>query len=829
MSSQLEFFEAFEEEESFAIFVEVLLPLALSGSFTYRVSKEFVQQITPGKRVVVQFGKKKIMTALVLEIHTRVPEKYIAKYILDVIDEVPIVTQEQFDFWKWMASYYCCTMGEVMSAALPANMKLESETKIALVQDVESLYDLSDSENMVLDILERKKIVSIIEVGEALQIKNILPLIRSLYDKGLITLEEELNHSYKPKTDIFVRHVFDENNKEFVEGVFKDLERSPKQADVLLAYFKLKNEKSYVKRKLLLQEAKAAITSLEALVKKGLMECLEMEISRIEEVTSAQTDFVPDEQQILAIDSLKQQFQEKDIALLYGVTGSGKTNVYIRMIDEIITKGKQALYLVPEITLTAQLVGRLRKQYGGRIGIYHSRFNANERVEIWTKTLKGEYDVVLGARSAIFLPFKSLGIIVVDEEHENSYKQSDPTPRYHARDSAVFLASVHRCKIILGSATPSLESYNNVERNRYAYVEMLTRFGEIQMPELILSDLKVEKKRKTMKSHFSLRLFEEMNDTLKNHGQIILFQNRRGYAPILECQDCAWSPKCRYCDITLTYHQNTKKVVCHYCGYQEEVPKKCGACNGYDLKMLGFGTEKIEDELQIFFPEVKSLRLDQDTIRNKNSYTKIITAFEDNEAHILVGTQMVTKGLDFDNARLVGILNADQLFKYPNFRAEERCFQLISQVSGRAGRRKIRGKVIIQTHEPEHPVFGYLLNNDFKGFYEWQLAQRLEFKYPPFYRLIHIVLKDLDQNVVKRAGDWLGNRLKDIFLHRVLGPEIPIVNRLRNKYLNGIMLKFERQNLSLEKSKAQLMEQIALMKKEKDFHKTQVIVNVDPG
>ena len=829
MASQLIFQENNSESDYQATFVEVILPLALQQTYTYRIPADLFGSIKMGQRVIVQFGSKKIYTAIIGEIHHIPPKAYTAKYILDILDNEPIVNKTQLEFWKWIAEYYCCTLGEVMNAALPAYMKLESESRIMLPKEgIQENIELDQREEVIIMALQHRQELSIQDIAEMVNLKTVLPIIKSLYEKGLILVKEEVQEYYRPRKEIFVKHEFDLDSKEMVQELFNKLETAPRQSDLLLAYLQLQAQGKPIMRRHLLKVAHVQSSVLDALVQKKVFSLDEYEVDRINDIDSNGWEYTLNDEQEEALKAINEHFEKRNVVLLHGITSSGKTHLYMELMNQALEEGKQALYLVPEIALTAQLIQRLRNKYGKDIGIYHSKFTAEEKVEVWQKVANGTYKVVLGVRSALFLPFTNLGIMVIDEEHEHSFKQYEPAPRYHARDAGIYLMSLHAGKTILGSATPSFESYFNALRSKYGLVKMHRRFGDVQMPEILLSDLREEIKKKLMKSHFSSTLHDEMHKTLKKDGQVILFQNRRGYAPLLECTTCGWTPMCQNCDISLTYHQASREIICHYCGYKEPNPNKCKACGNHTLKMLGFGTEKIEDELQIFFPDYKSLRMDQDTTRGKNAYAKIINALEDGEAQILVGTQMVTKGLDFENVRLVGILNADQMLRYPDFRAVERSYQLMSQVSGRAGRRDIRGKVIIQTYNVQHSLFSFLLQHDYEGFYNAHIDERLEYKYPPFFKLIKLILRHENIEKVKESASWLAAKLKDVFGYRVLGPEFPPIPRIRNKYSMQIMLKFERQNLNMAEAKAVLMKEIDLFKNQKEFKGVRLIVDVDP-
>ncbi|MEX0967949.1 MAG: primosomal protein N' [Bacteroidia bacterium] len=817
-----------EQDDRNTFFVNVLLPFALRKTFTYRVPYEMNNQLSPGRRVVVQFGKKKLFTGLIVAIHQIPPVDYTAKYLITILDNSPIVNDRQIAFWQWMASYYCTTAGEIMSAALPANMKLASETRIIPDETYEGDYaELPDKEYFVAEALEKEKELTISQISEILDQKSVMHIIKRLLDEGVVQIKEQLIRTYKPKTVSCVRLAPGLEAAEKQKKVFAELEKAPKQLEVFMNFLVLKQKKKHVEQKVLLKNSNTTSSTLNALSGKGILEVYPHQVGRVLDVDVEQHHLELAPFQETSLLEIKAAYREKQVVLLKGVTGSGKTHIYVKLIREAIAQGKQAMYIVPEIALTTQLITRLKSFFGKRIGIYHSKFSDNERVEIWMKLLKKEYDVVLGVRSALFLPFSNLGIVVVDEEHENTYKQHEPSPRYHARDSAIYLASLHQAKCLLGTATPSFESYHNVKMKKYGFSEINARFTAIEAPEIVLADLKQEKQRGTMKSHFSSLLLREMRTVLEQKEQVILFQNRRGYSPYLECQTCGWVPQCRNCDISLTYHKAIKQLRCHYCGHYQPVPVKCKACGNPSIMMKGFGTEKLEDELEIYFPDARILRMDQDTTRRKNALHRIISRFESGDADILVGTQMVTKGLDFKNVRLVGIMSADQMLSYPDFRAYERSFQLMAQVSGRAGRRKKRGKVVVQTFQTEHPIFQYLIKNDFEGFYQQQAAERNMYHYPPYFRLIKIVVKETDIEIVKTGSEELARRLRKHFAHEVLGPEFPPVARIRNKYQMNILLKFPK-STSVAKAKETIIHETDAFKNEKKFSKLHVIIDVDP-
>ncbi|SMO81464.1 replication restart helicase PriA [Solitalea koreensis] len=820
----------YENEGRLTLFVEVILPLAISKNYTYRIPYELNIEVKVGKRVVVQFGKNKVYTALIYKIGTRAPELYEAKYILSILDNEPITTENQLHSWEWMASYYMCSIGEIMNAALPSALKLASETRITLNREAE--FDkslLTDKEFLVVDALDIKAELTLNDIIKLLGQKTVMPIIKSLSEKRIIMVIEELQQGYKPRIESFVSlnpTYFDQDR---LRDLFQVLERAPKQVDLLMTYLRLSKLKKEVSKKGLLEESASSPAVFNALVEKEIFSLEKKEVSRFKtdeieiirnfELSAAQQD---------ALETIQAGFTENRPVLLQGVTSSGKTQLYIRLIEACIQQGKQSLYLLPEIALTAQMIERLKAYFGDKIGIYHSKFNDNERAEVWKKVLKGEYRIVLGARSSIFLPFTDLGLIIVDEEHENSYKQYDPAPRYNARDIALYLSKLHTASIVLGSATPSLESYFNVKSGRYRLASLQERYGGVKLPEIVITDLAQERKQRSMKSHFSGMLFRAMEQALERKEQIILFQNRRGYAPMLVCSTCAYTPKCVQCDISLTYHKHDHKLHCHYCGYKQTIFHLCPACGGTQIEQKGFGTEKIEDELAILLPNARITRMDLDTTRTKFGYQQIINDFEDRKIDILVGTQMVTKGLDFENVSLIGILNADAMLNFPDFRAFERSFQLMTQVSGRAGRRSDRGKVIIQTYQPQHKIIDWVKHNDIQSLYKSELAERSSFHYPPYFRLIQLDIKHKEIEKLNAAADMLGRELKQQLGNRVLGPEFPLVNRIRNLYIKTLLIKIEKENISLSRVKQVISESIAHFYRESEYKTTIIKIDVDP-
>ena len=811
-------------------FCEVILPVKIEKTFTYFVPPELWETVSPGKRVIVQFARRKFYAAIVHSIHENKPAAFKPKHVSSVLDDEPIVFTEQFKLWEWIAEYYMCTLGEVMNASLPASFKLASETKLVLNKNTEVKYeDLTDQECLVADALTSHPELAIEEIQKILNKKTVYPTIKSLIERRVAFVTEEIKDRYKPKMEVYVHLSETCKDEEALKEVFDKLARAPKQLNTLMAFIHLEMQQAEVTRKQLTQAAKSDNTVVKKLVEK---DCLVLEEREVGRLRSFSGDRVEENKlntaQAAALKQVKKHWQDTRVVLLHGVTSSGKTEVYIKLILEMIQSGKQALYLLPEIALTTQIIQRLQKIFGDQLGVYHSRFNNNERIEIWKKVMQKDYRLIIGARSALLLPFADLGLVIVDEEHDNSYKQFDPAPRYNARDTAIFYAGLFNAKVLMGTATPSLESYKNVLDGKYGLVEMKQRFGGMQMPEIEILDLAEQRKKRQMNSHFSSGLLENITTSLANGKQVILFQNRRGFAPVMVCRTCGWSPRCNNCDVSLTYHKFFDQMKCHYCGSSKKVEQKCPACGGTDLQLYGFGTEKIEDELGVFFPEARIARMDYDATRTKHGHHEVIMAFENRQVDILVGTQMVTKGLDFDHVGLVGILNADQLMNYPFFRAHERAYQLMEQVSGRAGRKKDRGKVLIQTFQPAHRLIHHVVDHDYDGFFKMEMAERKNYKYPPFNRLIDLTLKHKKLDVVKEAAMVLSHKLKQRLSDRVLGPTVPGIGWIRNQYLMNILIKIEKTPGHLAPIKHYTKTCIEELNAKKDFRAVAVVVNVDP-
>lgn len=823
---------SFHPEVGTHLFAKVILPLAIPKPYTYHIPEELVQQVQFGVRVEVKFGKNRLYTALVIEILEEGPSAYDTKPIISVIDEEAIITPQQVSLWKWMSTYYCCTLGEVMNAALPANLKLASETQIML----SPLFDedfggLDDKEYLIAEALTIQETLSIDEVQKILDQKTVYPLIRRMLEKRIIYLREDLKEKYTPKKIACVRlqTAYAELSDKFTEA-FDLVARSEKQTAALLAFIDLSKKQDFIRKQDIYQRAGVDSAVLKAMQKKGILEFYEREVSRIgayeDELLEA---FELSKQQQQAIAEIDQWFERRNVVLLHGVTGSGKTRVYIEKIKETIAAGGQVLYLLPEIALTSQIISRLQKVFGNDIAAYHSRLNNNERVEIWKSALDGK-PIVLGARSALFLPFKQLQLIVVDEEHDPSFKQREPSPRYNGRDTAIVLAQLYGAKVLMGSATPSIESFYNTKKEKYGLVNMPERFGGIQMPEIVVVDAKAELKKGQMHSHFTPQLIEELQAALERGEQAILFQNRRGFSPTYRCNTCGnWHAECINCDVSLTYHKFFHVLKCHYCSYQTKLPNECPACGSKDLSMQGFGTEKIEDELKIYLPDAKIGRMDLDTVRGKNAHAKLINDFEERRLDILVGTQMVTKGLDFENVGIVGVLSADQLLHFPDFRAGERAYQLMVQVSGRAGRKKKQGKVIIQAFNTAAPVLREVLEHDYFGFFQREMLERHGFQYPPYVRLIRVTLKHKKPQVLNDAGRILAGALKHQLGDWVVGPAVPYVARVRTFYLLDFLIKVNQDKNKIKHAKESILSSIDRLHQTAGFSGVRVNVDVDPG
>ena len=757
-------------------FADIILPLAVKGTFTYGIPEEMDGKISPGSRVLVQFGKKKLYSGIVYRIHNDTHSSLNIRPVTSVLDPVPAVNGIQLKFWFWISEYYMCSIGEVMKAALPSDLCLEGVTEVPV------------------------------------------------------------NEKYKPREETFVKLASELSENE-LNGIFDKLAKAPKQYKTLAAFLELsgyaddRNSKA-IRKSLLIKETGSSQASIDGLLKKKILSLITLETGRISDAEMpAEPKKDLSEAQNVALDAVSEIFREKEIALLHGVTSSGKTEIYIHLIEEQLKKGKQVLYLLPEIALTTQIIQRLNRHFSKVTGIYHSRFSNAEKVEIWNRvagTEAGkEYRLIIGVRSALLLPFRNLGLIVVDEEQDGSYKQHDPAPRYHARDCAIVLAGLHKAKTILGSASPSIESYNNASSGKYGLVELKERYGLIKLPEIILANSREAYRKKLMVSHFTPQLLESIDEALGNNEQVILFQNRRGFSPYIQCPECGWIPKCIQCAVSLTYHKGFNRMVCHYCGFSTGIPAQCGNCHSPGMATRGFGTEKIEDEIKIVFPSARVARMDQDTTKGKNSFERLIRALEEREVDILIGTQMISKGLDIENLTVVGILNADNLLNFPDFRAHERSFHMMEQVSGRAGRRQKTGKVIIQTSDPDNKIIRLVLNHDYKNMFRIQLEERRAFNYPPFCRLLKIIIKHKDRSLLNSFSDFLGRDLRRQFGRNLLGPEFPIISRIQLWYLKTILIKLDKEK-PVAKAKQSIIESIERLEKEKGASGLKIAIDVDP-
>ena len=812
-------------------FIEVIVPLSLPKTFTYKVSEAEYYFIKKGMRIAVPFGKNKVYTALVIDLHQNPPTLYEAKEIHQILDEKPIVNELQINHWFWIASYYMCNIGDVYRGALPSALVLESETIITLqaVSTVVVETELSDDEFLIYEALQHQSSLKIQNIVAILNKKTVFPVIQKLLHKNIISLQEEIQEEYKPKLVKYIRlhQDYQEENK-LVELL--DSLKSDKRKNLVLQYFQLQaQQKNPISIKQLTETASASSSIVKALVEKNIFEEYYIQEDRVNfDKNKTENQLSLSDAQQTAFTEIKKVFTEKDICLLHGVTSSGKTEIYTKLIEHYIKVGKQVLYLLPEIALTTQLVSRLTQYFGNKVAVFHSKYNNNERVEVWQNVLQNseKAQIVIGARSALFLPFSNLGLIIVDEEHEATFKQHDPAPRYHARDSAIVLANSHQAKVLLGSATPSIETYYNATSGKYGLVSLKERFGNVQMPEIELVDLKDSYFRKKMKGHFSLTLIEQITEAFSNGEQVILFQNRRGFSPVIECLTCGHVPQCPQCDVSLTFHKFKNQLRCHYCGHSIAKPTNCHACSSVDLETKGFGTEQIELELAELFPNKNIKRMDQDTTRGKYSFEKIIDGFKNREIDVLVGTQMLAKGLDFDNVSLVGVMNADNMLYHPDFRAFERSYQMLTQVSGRAGRSEKRGKVIIQTYNPLHNIIQQVTNNDYEGMFKEQLYERQIYKYPPFFRLIRLTLKHRDFEKLKEGSMWMYQVLQQSLSIPVLGPEEPAISRIRNEYIRTIMVKIP-SNANLQTTKKTIQKVLNSFDMVAQYRTIKVTVNVD--
>lgn len=816
------------------LFCQVLLPLHLPSGFTYRIPLELYDKVKVGVRVAVQFGKKKIYSGIVSEIHSRVPEVSSVKYILEIIDSQPVINEKTLSFYQWISSYYMCYIGDVISAGMPALLRLRSESKLIISPDFSADIDsLSAQQLEILKIVDEKNNISIDELSTRLSQKGILPQITQMVNEKILEIDEQLEEKYRPKLSPYIvlcpRYESPESKAELIQTL-SGKKNSENQLQTFLLFLSESQGKGVVEKTLF--QAKCNKNSLQTLIKKQVFEVKYLVHSRLKQAKSSfdTSDIKLSLSQQTAFDSILSSWQKYDVTLLYGVTGSGKTEIYIKLIERVLSQGKQVLYLLPEIALSIQLLSRLEKYFGDKIGIYHSRFSKEERVEVWNKVKEtnkeNRYQIIIGSRASVFLPFSDLGLIIVDEEHDGGYKQREPSPRYNARDAAIYLATLHSSKVLLGSATPCLETYFNTQIEKYGYVCLNQRYLNTPMPDILLANMKEEYINKKNYSIFSSLLYENINQTLANHKQVILFKNQRGYASNIRCEVCGWVAKCPNCDVSLTYHKHLNTLNCHYCGINLPLYNECPACHSHSLIQSGNGSEKIEEETQRFFPNARIKRMDLDTTRKKNDYLEIIQDFEKGNIDILCGTQIITKGLDFSNVGLVGVIDADSLLYYPDFRAYEKTFDLLTQVSGRAGRLKDKGRVVIQTFNPNHQIFKEVLNYDYASMYKNQIVERKLFSYPPFVYLTKILFQAKEKEVLDALCSEYAERIRQIFSQRILGPEYPPIFRIKAMYQKQFILKLEK-TVSYSQAKKLIMQLNEEILSKREYKQARVIVDVD--
>ena len=811
-------------------FAEIIIPLALPKNYTWSVPAHLKEQLHAGCRVEVNLGKNKKYAGIVKRIHNDKPDFFEAKDILNVLDVEPVVFEEQLKLWEWIAAYYMCSEGEVMAAALPAHFKLSSETILVFNDEYGDDFSVLDhDEYLVAEALLIKKELKLTEVQQVLDSSHVYPVINRLIQKKVCFVWEALKQTYSPKKETYVLLNPAYSSDEKLSDLLNNWTRAPKQMELLLSYLHLIKTEGEVTKTSLLKKSNASEAQLKGLVDKEILRLEKRVTDRLQYLPKdIKIDFELTLLQLEVLEKIQESFTEKQVCLLHGVTSSGKTLIYIKLIEQVIRQGKQVLYMLPEIALTSQIIRRLQKHFGGHIGIYHSKFSQNERVEIWNKVKSGELKIVLGARSSVFLPFQNIGLIICDEEHDTSYKQHDPSPRYNGRDAAIYFASLFGAKTLLGSATPSLESYHNAVTGKYGLAELMQRYGDFRLPPIEVIDTKKVFQKEKGKVMLSPPLIDAVNEVLARQRQVILFQNRRGYTPYQVCNVCGWIPQCKYCDVSLTYHKFSNKLICHYCGTTYAPLVTCAACGNHNFVQRNFGTEKIEELLLEQFPNAKIARMDIDTVRGKNAHDVLIQQFEQHRIDILVGTQMVVKGLDFDNVDLVGILDADGLLSFADFRVNERAFQLMEQVSGRAGRKEATGKVVIQTIQPTHPVLQLVKDHDYKKLYTEEIEKRKQFFYPPFSRLIHVTFKHKIKEVVEKAAHFFADGLKTKYGQWLVGPAEPVINRIRNQHLMELLIKLPRDTKMIANCKKDMLEQVAVLHQHKSFKSVTVVNNVGP-
>lgn len=816
-------------------FAEVILPIPIEKAFTYSIPHDLASMVNIGHRVIVPFGRRKFLTGVVRSFATKAPEGFEIKEIATVLDNHPIVRYPQMNLWEWVADYYMCSIGEVYKAALPSGLKIESETFIEANPDYEfdELGIDDERECLIYQLLNHEGHLTIDEIENKSGLKRVAQTINSMLEKGIVIISEKIIERYRAIKESYVRPLFTHDE---INQAFTIVKSARKQETLLMALIELSgiNRRSEtpkeVKKDALLERAGVTAPILNAIVKKGLVEIYKKEINRFkfDGAPTGQLPVLTDEQR-RALDEITSSWQDKQTVLLHGITSSGKTEIYSHLIDVTLKKGDQVLYLVPEIALTTQLTQRLQKIFGNNVVVYHSKFSDNERVDIWKSMLENNKPmVILGARSSLFLPFSKLGLVIVDEEHEPSYKQADPAPRYNARDVALVLASMHGAKALLGTATPSIETYYKALNGKFGLVKLMNRYGNLPLPPVKIVDMAKASKKRETNGALSINTIKSINLATEAGKQVILFRNRRGYAPLARCKQCAWIPKCKNCDVSLTYHNYSRQLVCHYCGATYPLPDLCPQCGLPSVEVLGYGTERIENEIESIFPTRKVIRMDLDTTRNKDGYERLIDEFSQKKADILVGTQMVTKGLNFKDVQVVAILNADELIHIPEFKASERAFNMLEQVSGRAGRADSdNSEVIVQTWTPDHPIFNHLINHDYEGFYMSQILERKQFAYPPFTHIIYIYLKHRDSRVLQTFSNTYANRLRQLLGTRVSGPDQPKVARVKSLYIQKIMVKIEA-NASIKKLRELLRNVYKEMATDPAMKTSTVYYDVDP-
>ncbi len=812
-------------------YADVILPLNIKNLLTYSLSDEIYQQCEIGSRVAVPLGKKRLLSAIVVNIHQNTPLHYEAKPVNEVLDAFPLITINQLKLFKWVKNYYISTYGLILKACLPGALLIQSETLLQRNEEVDySENDLSDEAFLILEAIEKQTQIKMSDAQKILGKTSGLKVVNDLLSQNLISIDRQVKRKYKPKLKTYIRIAKNYESSTHLKDLIEDLGRADKQKEAVLYYFKLNAKSSKpIPKKEFNEQAKVSQSVLKALIEKEVFEEYSIQQERIKKYNQTETSCISlSDSQHDVFDKIQTHFKTDDVVLFKGVTSSGKTEIYLKLIEKYLSNQQQILYLLPEIALTTQLIKRIQQHFGDKVLVYHSKYSANERVEIYKSVLNaGKAQVVVGTRSAIFLPFKNLKFIIVDESHENSYKQYDPSPRYHARDTAIVLGKIHQAKVLMGSATPSLESYYNVKSGKFKFVELNKRYGEVKPPKIETIDLKEKYKRKKMKGHFSDDLINRINETLNRGKQVIIFQNRRGYSPVIECITCGHSPQCPHCDVSLTLHKSNNTLRCHYCGYKMAVQKRCLSCGSLELTSTGFGTEQIEMEAKKEFPNANIKRMDLDTTRGKYDFDKLIAGFENLEIDILIGTQMLTKGLDFRHVDLVAVMHADGLFNFPNFRAFEKSYQLLTQVAGRAGRTKKQGEVLIQTFQPQHSVIQQVISENYLDLYETEMLQRQQFNYPPYYRMIKLIFKSKDYNRLNESADWMAIYLKQIFNKNILGPEFPGIARIRNQYIKHIIIKIPPKQ-SVSKTKSYLLKGIERYESISKFRNVRLNVDVDP-